>query len=195
MRMMNVRSTFIAKILILHRVQAIDWIQELRCRHQWRQLLKWLIIHSHQVVVRHRFAFYVHRSFCEWEMKALFEKHFFRVKNYKRGKSEASRERFFYVFQWRSGRKKSEKWGVCVFCSDKRFLCDSFKAIWYKNFTKKWGFESKFPICKSSKCYIFDHRKNKITVDLRILWLVHSQKQELKTEISWNYRKNKSHVT
>lgn len=103
-------------------------------------------------------------------MKALFEKHFFRVKNYKRGKSEASRERFFMFFNdvAEEKRVKSGEF-VCFVAIKDSFVIPSKLFDMNKNFTKKWGFESKFPICKSSKCYIFDHRKNKITVDLRNL--------------------------
>lgn len=40
MWMMNVLGAFVAEILVLHRVQAVNRVQKLRCWHQRRQLLE-----------------------------------------------------------------------------------------------------------------------------------------------------------
>lgn len=103
MRMMNVLRTFVAEILILHRVQAINWIQKLWCRHQRRQLLKWLIVHSHQVVVWHRFALYARCSVCELKSdkllwKNIFSGEVFFVVAMKMNKARKKKWNFFHHF-------------------------------------------------------------------------------------------------
>lgn len=146
MWMVHTRRVLVAKILILHRIEPINWVQYLRCRNQRRQLLKRLVVHPHQAIVRHCFAFDAGCSVCEWKNAKFYQKYFCRRasrKNRLESRQNFSKHKLFpsnggrrknvckeflvckkpnsYLIDWPRGHRSAQTSVIIIFCLNLHF--------------------------------------------------------------------------